>query len=257
MRHVAVPVTLAAVLLSSSLMAQTVPQGHKTYGLGLPRDTETLSIPDSDYPEWPLRPDQMGYADISGARMKEWVRKISAISLQSRAAGNMYWGRLPGTLYDTMTMDLMVDELERLGLQTESVPHVIPIDWSPVFWEASYSAGGQSVPLSTAFPAGETAATPSNGITAEAVWVGVGSEPDFLGRDVAGKAVIIYSTFVPGGRSHSASDRAGLFGANTRASELGAAMIINIMAVPGNAQFNPLGAPSADHGVPLINGQSG
>ena len=253
MRHVAVPVTLAAVLLSSSLIAQSVaPQGHKTYGLGLPRDTETLSIPDSDYPEWPLRPDQMGYADISGARMKEWVRKISAISLQSRAAGNMYWGRLPGTVYDTMTMDLMVDELERLGLETERVPHVIPTDWSPVFWEASYAAGGQSVPLSTAFPAGETAATPSDGITAEAVWVGVGSKPDFLGRDVAGKAVIIYSTFVPGGRSHSASDRAGLFGANTRASELGAAMIINIMAVPGNAQFNPLGAPSADYGVPLM-----
>ena len=82
--------------------------------------------------------------------------------------------------------------------------------------------------------------------------MGVGAEPDFLGRDVEGKAVVIYSTFVPGGRSHSASDRAGLFGANTRASELGAAMIVNVMGVPGNAQFNPLGAPSADYGVPLI-----
>ena len=29
-------------------------------------------------------------------------------------------------------------------------------------------------------------------------------------------------------------------------------MIINVMGVPGNAQFNPLGAPSADYGVPLI-----
>ena len=57
---------------------------------------------------------------------------------------------------------------------------------------------------------------------------------------------------MPGGRSHSASDRAGMFGANTRASELGAAMIVNVMAVPGNARFNPLGAPSADYGVPLI-----
>ena len=81
---------------------------------------------------------------------------------------------------------------------------------------------------------------------------GVGSEPDFLGRDVEGKAVIIYSTFVPGGRSHSASDRADLFGANTRASDLGAAMILNVMAVPGNAQFNPLGAPLADYGIPLM-----
>ena len=111
---------------------------------------------------------------------------------------------------------------------------------------------GRSVELPTAFPAGQTAATPPEGITAEAVWVGVGAEPDFLGREVAGKAVVIYSTFVPGGRSHSASDRAGIFGANTRASELGAAMIVNVMGVPGDAQFNPLGAPSADYGVPLI-----
>ena len=29
-------------------------------------------------------------------------------------------------------------------------------------------------------------------------------------------------------------------------------MIVNVMAVPGNAQFNPLGAPSADYGIPLI-----
>jgi hypothetical protein len=52
---------------------------------------------------------------------------------------------------------------------------------------------------------------------------------------------VIYSTFVPGGRSHSASDRAGLFNANARAVELGAAVVINVMAVPGNGQFQPEG----------------
>ena len=253
MRSAAIPAILAATLLPTAFVAQTPDSKvDATYGLGLPRDMDILSIPDSNYPDWPLRPDQMDYADVSGSRMKEWVRRISAISLQSQAAGNMYWGRLPGTVYDEMTMDLMVGELERLGLETKRVPHTIPRDWSPTFWEASYTSGGRSIPLSTAFPAGQTAATPRDGITAEAVWVGVGSEPDFLGRDVEGKAVVIYSTFVPGGRSHSASDRAGMFGANTRASELGAAMIINIMGVPGNARFNPLGAPSADYGVPLM-----
>ena len=254
MRRVAIPALVAAALLSSApSMAQTPdPRVERAYGLGLPRDGDVLFIPDSHYPDWPLRPDQMAYSDVSGDRMKDWVRRISAISLQSQAAGNMYWGRLPGTVYDAMTMDLMIGEFERLGLEIERVPHTIPRDWSPTFWEASYSVGGRSVGLPTAFPAGQTAATPAEGITAEALWVGVGAEPDFLGRDVEGKAVIIYSTFVPGGRSHSASDRAGIFGANTRASQLGAAMIINVMGVPGNAQFNPLGAPSADYGVPLI-----
>ena len=46
---------------------------------------------------------------------------------------------------------------------------------------------------------------------------------------------------MPGGRSHSASDRAGLFNANARAQKLGAAMVINVMAVPGNGQFQPEG----------------
>ncbi len=254
MRSASIPVLLAVVLISAtSVAAQTAgPQVEKTYGVGLPRDRDVLLVPDENYPDWPLRADQTAYAGVSGDRMKDWVRQISAISLQSQAAGNLYWGRLPGTPHDVMTMDLMINEFERLGLETERVPHTIPTDWSPTFWEASYSAGGRSVELLTAFPAGQTAAAPSDGLTAEAVWVGVGAEPDFLGRNVEGKAVVIYSTFVPGGRSHSASDRAGIFGANTRASERGAAMIVNVMAVPGNAQFNPLGAPSADYGVPLI-----
>ena len=146
----------------------------------------------------------------------------------------------------------MIGELERLGLETERVPHTILRDWSPTFWEASYSVGGSGVVPPTPWRAGGAGGQPAGGLTAVAGWVGVGAEPDFPGRDVEGKAVVIDSTFVPGGRSHSASDRAGMFGANTRASELGAAMIVNVMGVPGNAQFNPLGAPSADYGVPLI-----
>ena len=53
--------------------------------------------------------------------------------------------------------------------------------------------------------------------------------------------MVIYSTFVPGGRSHSASDRAGLFNSNARAVQLGAAVVLNIMAVPGNGLFQPEG----------------
>ncbi len=44
---------------------------------------------------------------------------------------------------------------------------------------------------------------------------------------------------MPGGRSHSASDRANIFKANSRAAAKGAALIINVMAVPGNGQFQP------------------
>jgi hypothetical protein len=84
-----------------------------------------------------------------------------------------------------------------------------------------------------------TRPTGTQALTAEAVWVGVGAGADFLGRDVKGKAVVIYSLFVPGGRSHSASDRANLFNANSRAVKLGAALVINVMGVPGDGQFQP------------------
>ena len=80
----------------------------------------------------------------------------------------------------------------------------------------------------------------------------MGAAPDLLGRDLKGKAVLVYSTFVPGGRSHSASDRAGLFNSDTLVTKAGAAMIINIMAVPGNGQFNPEGAPTGPDAVPTM-----
>lgn len=54
----------------------------------------------------------------------------------------------------------------------------------------------------------------------------------------------MYSTFVPGGLSHSASHRAGLFNSETLMTRAGAAMTINILAVPGDGQFNPEGAPT-------------
>jgi hypothetical protein len=233
------------------LSAQTDVQ-ERTYGAGLPRDLDELAVPESDYPDWPLLPGQDRYGNVDGERMKEWVRRICAISLKSRDDGNPYWGRLPGTPYDRMTMDLVNGELERLGLSIRKERFVIPEDWTPRSWRATYQVGNEEIVLESAFPVGETAATPAGGITAEAIWLGLGAEPDFLGRDVKGKAVVIYSSFVPGGRSHSASNRARLFNANQRASERGAAMIINVMGVPGDARFNPLGAPSAKHGVPLV-----
>jgi hypothetical protein len=223
-----------------------------TYGLGLPRDLDKLAVPDADYPNWPLLPEHSAYADISGERMKAWTKSISDISLRSKADGNPYWGRLPGTKYDRETMELVKAEFDRLGLETEYAPFTIPKDWTPVSWQAGFTLDGTRRPLESVFPVGTTAATPPGGITAEAIWVGIGAAPDFIDRDVKGKAVIIYSTFVPGGRSHSASRRARIFNANVRASELGAAMIINVMGVPGDAQFNPLGAPPADFGIPLV-----
>ncbi len=70
---------------------------EKTYGIGLPRDMDRLLIPDSEYPVYPLKPGQEAYADVDGYRIKETIKKITAFSLQSLDAGDLYWGRIPGT----------------------------------------------------------------------------------------------------------------------------------------------------------------
>ncbi len=218
------------------------PKVEKTYGEGLPRDRDRLIFSDDQYPEWPLTPEQRQYASIDGARMKRQVVDLGQIAIRYRDAGHKWWGRFPGTTADREGMAYMTRGFESVGLTVEHVPYVLPSDWRPTDWEASYrAADGATIHLNTAFPVSGTKATGPAGITAEAVWVGIGAAADFIGRDVQGKAVVVYSVFVPGGRSHSASDRAGLFDANRRAVELGAAMVVNVMGVPGNGQFQPEG----------------
>src|SRR5262249_43164043 len=90
----------------------------------------------------------------------------------------------------------------------------------------------------TTFPINETVGTPPAGISAQAVWVGLGTAADLQGRDVRGKAVFIYSVPTPGGRDHSANWN----GAQRRANEAGAARAVIIIGVPGNAISTPEGA---------------
>ena len=240
-RFAVLALALAAPVAAAAQM-DNGPKTEKTYGQGLPRDHARLVFEDDQYPVWPLTPEQRAYASINGARMKGHVVALSQIALRDRDRGHKWWGRLPGTEADKETMAYLTKEFESLGLKVEHFPYVLPEDWRPTDWSVSYkTADGATIDLTTAFPVADTKATGPQGITADAVWVGVGSGADFLGRDVRGKAVVIYSVFVPGGRSHSASDRAGLFNANAKAVELGAALVINVMAVPGNGQFQPEG----------------
>ena len=112
--------------------------------------------------------------------------------------------------------------------------------WYPTAWTAEFSAGGKTVPLESAFPITESRGT-KGPVSAPVVWVGLGTAADFRGRDVAGKAVMIYSIATPGGRDHSAD----WSGAVKRADEAGAAIIMVEMGFPGNSQSEPEGAVGA------------
>ena len=154
------------------------PRVEKTYGSGLPRDRDRLIFDDDQYPVWPLTPEQQRYASIDGDRMKGHVVELAQIALRYRDADHKWWGRLPGTSADREGMAYMTRAFEALGLTVEHAPYVLPYDWRAIDWAASYrSDDGPATALATAFPVARTKATGPRGVTAEAVWVGVGSGP--------------------------------------------------------------------------------
>lgn len=228
-------------------------ESGKTYGKGLPRDSYNLIPKDSSYPVW----ETGEYESISPQRMKNMVIDISNIALESKER-TPYWGRLPGTPEDKKTMSYIENKLMDLGFDIEKRDVFIKKEWRPSKWSLSYNFNNESHFIKSAFPTGENIKHLDTNLKAELVWVGLGSEADFLGKDIKDKAVVIYSFFVPGGRSHSASTRAKLFYANERASAKGASLIINIMGVPGDGMFaggafhGTSGKPTTSYDAPVI-----
>tara|TARA_X000000368_G_C23047970_1_gene720011 strand:- start:1023 stop:2516 length:1494 start_codon:yes stop_codon:yes gene_type:complete len=224
-----------------------------SYGKGLPRDSDKLIPSDSSYPSW----ETGEYETVNPQRMKDIVRDISNIAKESKER-TPYWGRLPGTPEDAKTMDYIEKKLINLGFSIEKKDVFITKEWRPSEWSLNYKFDNKFYSIKSAFPTGENINHLNSDVNAELVWVGLGSEADFLNKDIKGKAVVIYSFFVPGGRSHTASSRANLFNANEIASDKGAALIINIMGVPGDGQFaggafhGTSGKPASSFQAPVI-----
>jgi len=68
----------------------------------------------------------------------------------------------------------------------------------------------------------------------------------------AARAVIIYSFFVPGGRSHSASDRAGIFDFQHPGQPRPRRDDHRCDGHSGQRQFDPEGAPEGPASVPVM-----
>jgi len=157
--------------------------------------------------------------------MKALVDEIVAISLKSRDDGNRYWGRIAGTKYETMTGDLVESKFRRLGLTDIHRPEFsLPPQWVPSDWDFTATAGGTTLKFNSLLPALGSASTPPGGVEMEAVWVGLGTAADFIGRDVKGKAVIVHAMLSPGEMGQSAN----LEGAFKRAIAAGAGALIGI-----------------------------
>src|SRR6185295_18449131 len=98
----------------------------------------------------------------------------------------------------------------------------------------------------TAFPIYDSAGIAASEL--EPVWAGLGLPADFIGRDVKGKAVIVYGIPTPGGRSDSALTN----GSIKRAEEAGAAALFIVLGIPGNVTNQPTGGDADPAKMPVM-----
>jgi hypothetical protein len=185
--------------------------------------------------QWPLPHGGEAYADIDGTRLHVYVVEQAAISRRYRDQGHpQFWGRITGTSGDSESAGWLAGHFTRIGLsEVRSQPIDLPPQWMPQSWSVTASSGETRLQLDrSATPAYGTPATAVNGIDVDAVWAGTGSDADFAGRDVRGKAVFMFSMPLPGSMNNTST----LEGGPKRAEANGAAAVFEIMALPGNAR---------------------
>jgi hypothetical protein len=238
-------IAVAALVVASTLTSTQAQQGGgERSGPAQP----PLWLPDDQYLRWPLPPGEQAYAALDAHRIKGYIDEITAISRKSRDDGNQYWGRITGTPYDKMTTDWIAAQFRRVGLEQVRIQEftTLPPQWFPASWEVAASGGGKTVPLKTAFPIYHSAGI--GAVDLEPVWAGLGTAADFLGRDVKGKAVIVYGIPTPGGRSDSALSN----GSIQRAEQAGAAALFIVLGFPGNVTNQPTGGANDPAKIPVM-----
>lgn len=193
---------------------------------------DTVYFPPNAYPEWPLAPGDQIYAAINGEHMLGYVKELIGIAENYRDQGHQYWGRITGTSADADTSKWMLDKLRAIGVtDVHSEALDLPPQWMPASWEVTASGSGKTINLDTAQPMVRTPGTPNGEVLdLEAAYAGLGTEADFSGRNVNGKAVFIEAVGLPGAWQQSAS----VYDAPRRAFQHGAKAVFLVVGLPGN-----------------------
>jgi hypothetical protein len=217
---------------------QLVPVTPQVKGLGhygewwrIPDDNARLTFREDEYLRWPLPPGEEKYANVKGEDVKKMELEVVAISEKSKADGNQLWGRIAGTKYDHMTADWVKAHFQKDGLEVHQVQQDMPPQWMPTHWAASVEWGGHSIPVPSAMPIPNSVGTTKGPVDADIIYLDQGYPGDFIGRDVRGKAVLMYSIPTPGGE-----DSVRIWGGGPeRAAKAGAALVIEVQGFPGSA----------------------
>lgn len=177
---------------------------------------------------FPLPSGDEAYADIDGQRMHRDVVAQAAISRRYRDAGHpKFWGRIIGTSADVEDVTWMTERFKAAGLtDVRTQSYDLAPQWFPQSWTVTIAGGGRTISLESAQPDYGAAGTPPEGMDLETVYVGLGSEADFVGRDVKGKAVLVFTML---GAPNENAVR--------RADAKGAAVVLEVNMLPGHARY--------------------
>ena len=147
-----------------------------------------------DYLRWPAPTGANAkYAAIDGHKIWAYVDEQAKIAERYRDAGHpQFWGRISGTSADLEDAQWLIAKYKAAGLtdtRMQTVNYLAP-QWAPRSWEVAASGGGKSVALTSAQPSYGSPDTGGQVLDLPVVYVGLGGEADFQGRDVSGKAVL-------------------------------------------------------------------
>lgn len=195
-----------------------------------------LSTPLAELLTWLTPPGvDKSYDAIDANKLHRYVEEQAAISLKYRDAGNQFWGRIAGMPSGTETQNWIKDKFKAIGVPYETVSISAAADF-PKSWGVDVTSNGKSIHLKSVFPLidfPETAGSLKGDHDLDTVWVSLGQESDFLGKDVRGKAVVIYSIPTPSVLIQSSMWMESV----GRAQRAGAAVILVDVAIPGNMQY--------------------
>jgi hypothetical protein len=185
--------------------------------------------------EFPLPKGKEEYGWIDGRKLHKYVRELAEISKRYRDAGHSkYWGRIRGTSADRETAEWLAAKFQSFGLTDVRLqPFRLKPQWMPESWGVVLTGVGKTIELSSAQPGYDANALPPGGVDLEVVYVGLGTDADFLGRDVKGKAVLMSHMW-------GLADEVGLEAAR-RADRLGATVILAASMMPGNMRYQHYG----------------
>jgi Peptidase family M28 len=214
--------------------AQTLPMPDKprsTIAQSLTPPAISLSRVQDSLIEFPLPKGEEAYGSIDGRKLHQYVVDLAQISLRYRDAGHpQFWGRLIGTSSERDTDRWLSGKFQSLGLSDVRIQKLdLPPQWMPQSWSVAMSGSGKSIHLTSAQPAYNANGLPKGGVELEAVYAGLGTEADFMGKDVRGKAVFIYGML---GLPDEGSERAV-----RRADAKGAAVVFAVSMLPGNMHY--------------------